>query len=55
MRRLLRLTVAVQRIAYYQGAAKAATGPFELEKIHDLVQRHFVNDHQIDKSVTDDS
>ena len=28
----------MQRVAFFQGAAKAATGPIELEKIHSLIQ-----------------
>lgn len=48
------LIVIVQRIALFQGAAKAVTSPIEVEKIHDLVQRYLVNGHQIDKSATDD-
>ena len=31
----------VRRVAYFQGAAKAATGPLEAEKIHQLIQRSF--------------
>lgn len=29
----------VKRVAYFQGAAKAATGTLEAEKIHELIQR----------------
>jgi len=36
----LTLIAAVQRISFFQGAAKATTGPIEIEKTHDLVQRY---------------